>query len=157
MVNFFVQLSAQLENIEQLQLPNNLEFYFKIQCNQCHEVASNWISFNAQELYPITHSRGDANLVVRCKFCSRENSATFVGSPRAYSAESSGQFQTVAELDCRGLEPVEVELRDGVVVKANSGAHFEDVDLSEKEWVEYDEKSGDSLSIMELAGQIRRA
>lgn len=41
-------------------------------------------------------------------------------------------------------------LQDGFLVQTSSGQKFEDVDLSEGEWTEYDEKLGDSVEIMEL-------
>ena len=40
-------------------------------------------------------------------------------------------------------------LQDGFLVESPSGQRWEDVDLSE-DWAEYDEKLGDSVSIMEL-------
>ncbi|KAI8055630.1 hypothetical protein BDF22DRAFT_617566, partial [Syncephalis plumigaleata] len=117
-------LSAQLENVALLQLSDSFEFYFK-------------------ETYAMPNSRSEAHLVMRCKFCTRDNSATFVGNTRDYSGEKSGEFQTLAELDCRGLEPVEFEPRvRWIYVQANSGVRYDDVDLTEKEWVEYDEKVG---------------
>ncbi len=40
-------------------------------------------------------------------------------------------------------------LQDGFLVESPSGQRWQDVDLSE-DWAEYDEKLGDSVSIMEL-------
>jgi hypothetical protein len=93
---------------------------------------------------------------MRCKFCKRESTASFVGPYRSYAEEQLGQFTALAELDCRGLEPVEYEPRGDFTVVATSGSRFERVDLSE-DWVEYDEKSGESLSITEIETRIERA
>jgi hypothetical protein len=41
-------------------------------------------------------------------------------------------------------------LQDGYHVETSTGTRFDDVDLSEGEWVEYDEKLGDSVGIYEL-------
>ncbi len=41
-------------------------------------------------------------------------------------------------------------LQDGFVIRAPSGMVWEDVDLSSGEWAEYDEKSGEAVSVMEL-------
>ena len=43
-----------------------------------------------------------------------------------------------------------IALQDGYTVESESGTKFNDVDLSEGEWVEYDEKLGDSVGIYEL-------
>lgn len=41
-------------------------------------------------------------------------------------------------------------LQAGFLVESTSGTRYEDVDLSDKEWVEYDEKLGDSVGIYDL-------
>lgn len=41
-------------------------------------------------------------------------------------------------------------MQDGFTVESTSGQVFADVDLSDGEWVEYDEKLGESVGIMEL-------
>ena len=45
-------------------------------------------------------------------------------------------------------------LQDGFLVTTTSGQKFENVDLSEGEWVEYDEKLGESVGIMELEHKL---
>jgi hypothetical protein len=47
-------------------------------------------------------------------------------------------------------------LQDGFVVEGTSGKVWEDVDLSDKEWADYDDKSNESVSIMELQWEFRR-
>ena len=41
-------------------------------------------------------------------------------------------------------------VQDGFQVESSKGTKYPDVDLSEKEWVEYDEKVGDSIGIYDL-------
>ena len=48
-----------------------------------------------------------------------------------------------------------VRLQDGFTVKSSSGAVFEDVDLSEKEWMDYDEKLGESIGIYDLEWKLQ--
>lgn len=57
--------------------------------------------------------------------------------------------------DCRGLEPVDFAPGPGWSAKAEESCKiFEDVDLSDKEWVEYDEKSKQSVGVYELESQF---
>lgn len=42
------------------------------------------------------------------------------------------------------------DVQDGFRVESTSGQVFDNVDLSEGEWVDYDEKLGESVGIMEL-------
>ena len=41
-------------------------------------------------------------------------------------------------------------VQDGFKVESTSGQIYDDVDLSDGEWVDYDEKLGESVGIMEL-------
>lgn len=57
--------------------------------------------------------------------------------------------------DCRGIEPVEFAPGEGWVAKAaESGNVFNNVDLSEKEWVDYDEKQKESVGVYEFESQF---
>lgn len=68
-----------------------------------------------------------------------------------YTAEDSGKFKTIVCFDCRGVEPVEFSPRSGWIAKsAENGQTFEDVDLSEDDWVEYDNKNKISVGIYEF-------
>lgn len=46
-------------------------------------------------------------------------------------------------------------MQDGFTVESESGTKYSDVDLSEGEWVEYDEKLGDSVGIYELEHKLQ--
>lgn len=43
----------------------------------------------------------------------------------------------------------------GFVIRAPSGALWDDVDLSSGEWVEYDERAGESVSVMGLEWEFQ--
>lgn len=69
----------------------------------------------------------------------------------AYTADDAGKFKTIVAFDCRGVEPVEFSPRSGWLVKsAENGQSFEDVDLSEDDWVEYDNKNKISVGIYDF-------
>lgn len=93
--------------------------------------------------------------------CKRESSAKFEDkSPTlSYSADHNGQFAPFLTIECRGLEfvgfdPTRVRFNSSSIeehaqiksqgtwkcVGAESGTAFPEVDLSEGEWVDYDEK-----------------
>lgn len=58
-------------------------------------------------------------------------------------------FENIYYISSRGY------LQDGFMVESESGTKFGDVDLSESEWVEYDEKLGDSIGIYELEHKLQ--
>lgn len=108
--------------------------------------------------------RSTANFVWRCGNCKRESSAKFEAAspPKPYSADANGQFAPLVTIECRGLEFVgfdprvtatfflagghyliKRDVRTQGIWKCSgidSGTPFLEVDLSEGEWVDYDEK-----------------
>jgi len=73
----------------------------------------------------------------------------------AYTADDTGSFKTIVVFDCRGVEPVEFSPRTGWKVQsAENGQTFEDVDLSEDDWVEYDQKNKSSVGVYEFASKF---
>ncbi|KAK1069098.1 hypothetical protein LTR12_012713 [Friedmanniomyces endolithicus] len=103
-------------------------------------------------------SRGDANFVWRCKNCKREHSANITDTPKAYPQQSPAKAKNILTLDCRGLEFVEFKA-DGAwkATGVGSGTKFADIDLTEGEWFDYDEKAGEEVSIKDVKWEIRRA
>lgn len=53
-------------------------------------------------------------------------------------------------MECRGIEPVDYFFGTGFKVTCESGSQFLDVNLEDKEWVEYDEKAAASVGIYSL-------
>ena len=80
-----------------------------------------------------------------------------------YTMADNNKFKTIIAFDCRGMEPVEFSPRNGWQVSGYkededsdsgedvggkvTGTEFSDVDLTELEWAEYDERSNQSTMI----------
>lgn len=72
-----------------------------------------------------------------------------------YTAEDSEKFKTIVCFDCRGVEPVKFSPRSGWIVKCpENGQTFDDVDLSEDDWVEYDEKNKQDVGVYSFESQF---
>lgn len=58
--------------------------------------------------------------------------------------------------DCRGVEPTAFSPRTGWIVKASDGGQTfdDDVDLSEDDWVEFDQKNNVSVGIYAFESQF---
>ena len=91
-------------------------------------------------------------MVIKCKLCSRENSIDILKDTiKPYTEDDSGHFKTVVVFDCRGVEPVDFSPRVGYVAEGSeSGAKFSEVELTEGEWYDYDEKSAVSVAVHDL-------
>lgn len=72
-----------------------------------------------------------------------------------YKSDDQNSFKTIVTFDCRGMEPTDFSPSEGWIAKAEeSGKIFTDINLSEKEWVEYDEKSQQSVGVYELESRF---
>ncbi|WKY13286.1 hypothetical protein Q1695_004250 [Nippostrongylus brasiliensis] len=130
--------------------PENHRWFLKFRCMNCGESRDYWQYVVVNEVLEVPGSRGEANLVEKCKLCNRVNTVAIVeGSIGKYNAaEHNEEWQPMIQLDCRGLEPIEFDPRMGwTAVGTESGTVFEDIDLSEKVWADYDEKAAEATEI----------
>ncbi|KAH7299012.1 hypothetical protein KP509_25G069400 [Ceratopteris richardii] len=160
MVLLSLEIRAELENLTNLQPSDASEFpyFFKVKCNSCGEITEKYSSITFSEWVDLPNSRGKAHLVQRCKFCSREGSITMLegkGKPYTQDDSEGRKYVPMACFDCRGIEPCEFLFRSGwIATGASSGAKFEDIDLTDGEFAEYDEKASCPVGIGNLEHQI---
>ncbi|KAL7748380.1 hypothetical protein RI367_006342 [Sorochytrium milnesiophthora] len=157
MVKLAVLLRAQGDNVQAIHVPKDLEWHFVVQCSACRETNDGEVTVNMQEEFDISGSRGRANLVMKCKFCKREFSASFEpASLKDYT--EVGDFQRIALVECRGVDIVDCKLRDGYRVSSSASSQvWDDVDLSEGEWCEYDDNGGVPVALSSFEVKIEKA
>ncbi|CAH1756038.1 12450_t:CDS:10 [Entrophospora sp. SA101] len=151
--------NTELENVTDVgPSGDEYEWHFKVKCSSCNELNENWVGMNRLSQNEILGSRGTANLVIRCKFCRRESSAQIDPIPtQLYTIENNGKFVKMLAVDCRGLELVDFEPRMGFkATGVDSKTLFEDIDLTEGIWADYDEKAGVPVGISEIETEFKR-
>jgi hypothetical protein len=74
-----------------------------------------------------------------------------------YTGENSGSFVTVLGMECRGLVPKRWIPGADCFCESVGGKKFDDVDLTEGEWADYDDENDAPVSIMGLEHTIERA
>lgn len=159
---FALSLTAEMQGVTNLR-PSDTEenpfwYTFKVQCTSCRETHANWVGVSRFETNEMSGSRGEANFVWKCKNCKRESSASIKAAPTAYEASEPAKPRKILEFDCRGLEFTEFKPEGNWTAEgAESGTKFTEIDLTEGEWFEYDEKAGDEVSIKDLKWDIQRA
>lgn len=155
-----VSWKCDLENVASVKIPDpveQFEWHFQVLCSSCHEVHDKLVSFNANDRVSIPGSRGEANFVWKCSFCGRPGSANIEPkSIKSYEQEKNGQMQPLVVVECRGMEVVSWKCIGEFFVVAESGSIFESVDLGENEWADFDERSGESLSIFEISSEVTK-
>lgn len=103
----------------------------------------------------IDGSRGEANFLVKWPGASAQSYIKLI-SVKNVSGEykSSGQWVTILGMECRGLVPS--NWIPGIDFNATStgGTQFEGIDLTEKEWADYDEENDQSVSVMNVESKL---
>lgn len=163
MVNYHLMITAEVENVSSIQPMGgcddpNFTYYFKLKCGNCGEVTEKETYVVLGDVVPIPKSRGQANLVQKCKFCGRDGTITMIqGSGRPLTGDDceAGKYAPLMSFDCRGLEPVEYSFGgDQWKVETTAGTVFENVDLSVGDWAEYDEKGNMPVSVSNLKSRF---
>ncbi|ODV82361.1 DUF866-domain-containing protein [Suhomyces tanzawaensis NRRL Y-17324] len=160
MVKFYLKVSATLTNIAELttfdtpQTP--FEYKFKIECTGCRTIHDKPVTINRFESHEQAGSKGEASFVFRCKECKREHSANILKTNQSLSEDSKSA--ALLEIDARGIDFVEF-IPDGrfEAVGPESGTKFEEIDLEENEWYDFDEKAGEEVSITDVEWTISRS
>lgn len=76
-------------------------------------------------------------------------------SVKPYTESDSNNWKTIVSFDCRGCEPTSFSFRNGFTVSAvDSSTTYQDANLEELEWVEYDEKTSQSVGIYEAESKF---
>lgn len=159
MVRIALQIKVTFENVQELK-PSGPEFrwYLKFTCSSCGETSDKWNYASISDSIPAQHGSAVNHFVSKCKLCSRENSMKIIeDSIKSYNVNDQNKFKTIIALDCRGLEPTDFSAREGWVVKAiDGGKEFENVDLSEGEWVDYCDKINKPVGVYEIEHKFER-
>uniref|UniRef100_A0A914DUJ7 Uncharacterized protein n=1 Tax=Acrobeloides nanus TaxID=290746 RepID=A0A914DUJ7_9BILA len=157
-----LELKANLVNVTNLQ-PGDYDdhrWYLKIQCTSCRNAKDHWQYATVTEAQPLTKGHGIAHIMEKCPFCGRSNNSLEIlkDTYAPYKIEKNEEFQTIVKFDCRGLEPVEFDPRVGWRCEGvESGTVFEDIDLNEKEWADYDEKANQPVEINSISARFTLA
>lgn len=148
-------LKADLEGVTDLKFSDPVEdpylYTFTISCTQCREVHPNEITINLYEQHEIPGSRGEANFVFKCAACGKRSSVNMTRSKNPYTIADSGKAVRLLEIDSRGIDFVSFKA-DGKFecTGEESNTKFQDVDLEDNEWYDYDDKAGSEVSITNI-------
>ncbi|CAL9774797.1 unnamed protein product [Musa acuminata subsp. burmannicoides] len=164
MVFYVLDFTAELENLTNLQQRGgcsdpNYTYYFKVKCENCGEISQKETCVVLSESVPLPNGRGTANLVQKCKLCGRDGTIQMVpghGEPLTIERSQAGIRSKLMVFDCRGFEPVNFSFENGWKAESLSGTSFE-VDLSEGEFADYDEKGECPVGITNLQASFRVA
>ncbi|EER35206.1 conserved hypothetical protein [Candida tropicalis MYA-3404] len=162
MVKFLLKVQAELSNVTDLEPKNTpdspFEYTFEIECTKCRTVHDKLIQINSFEKHEISGSRGEASFIFRCKECKNEHSINIIPTNEKLTVEDENKFINFLEIDSRGLDFLKfVPNGEFQCIGLDSGTVFNEVDLSEGEWYDVDEKTNDEVSIIDVKWEISRS
>ncbi|CAI2381229.1 unnamed protein product [Moneuplotes crassus] len=145
-------VSCRLENVDNLRLPGDDDWYFILQCGNCGMNTDTEVYFNPVEEIEMEGSRGSANYIAKCKSCERKGSISFIKTA-PYLMKDNEEPQMIAEFECRGWELAEFCPKGGYICQSTeSETVFDDVDLQEGDWAEYDDEGDVPVGIYDFKG-----
>lgn len=175
MPNLALQVEGDFQGVTQLEPAGGVdsEMLLRVKCTSCQDEHPRPVVLLASNVEEMQKSRGEANLVISCPTCRKENSAKFVvksagnkgdakfgeaspWSPISPEPDSAPAFHTLCTIDFRGMEPLNTSVDDLLTdssawkcMGSSSKTLFDDVSFDDGEWHDYDEKAGDEVSIVD--------
>ena len=160
MVVFLLKVKAELENVTNLRLPANYSFCFDLGHPQSDEVREK-VVISPEEKVEVPGSKGEVNLSISWPESKRQGHITILDNykgkdaPRPITEEDS-DYVTLAAFECRGCEPVKWHQLGELVCESTEGKTFDEVDLTEDDWCDYDDENDLSVGISDLAHEFHR-
>ena len=94
MVKIALQFKANLDNVTDFRIQSFDDFiwYLKFDCSECHTQSDTFHDISSQESSSISGSRGEANFLMKCKFCSHQGNLNIepIKPPMNYTSDDSG-------------------------------------------------------------------
>ncbi|KPA75780.1 hypothetical protein ABB37_08309 [Leptomonas pyrrhocoris] len=145
------------EGVDRIEPMPERVWGLRVECASCKEESANTMYVNAEE----THERegGTHHFVWKCKACKSDVTVDVMPVPAGsgyYSAVEDNAANIIAVFEVRGGQPTAMEVDNQWVVVANSGARFEEADLSE-DWCDYDEKGQMSVTVSGVTVEFDKA
>ena len=150
---FELFFKARLDGIKKIILLEDMRWYFKIACSNCGEENDREIYLHANEEFEHEGTRGTFNFAMKCKLCSKNMKMNLLNK-LIVKYKNSESFQKIAQVDARGAKVLAWRATRGINAVCESGTIFEDINIEEADWVEYDEQAARLVGIYEITTGI---
>jgi hypothetical protein len=162
---FSLRLRARFEGpVASLSAASDHSLRVLFTCAACREDARAPSVFSWEDEVELPDGRATANLVQKCAACKSQFTVSITSKREDFRlpAEEAEAGRVVATLECRGCTPTAFVPGDGWDVSSASTGQvvWPAVDLSEAgaagvdEWSEYDEASGEPVTVADVRGEF---
>lgn len=159
MPTYKVSIKCDLENVKMLTpIPNNL-WTFNI-ASVGGADRRDGITVSEGDAMELEGSKGSAHFVMKWNKGEQQSYIKVVPLKKVtgtYNESDNGKWVPILGLECRGIDVVDYVPGIDFDVETTGGTKFQSIDLTEKEWSEYDEENDLSLSIMNFETKIEKA
>eukprot|EP01033_Poteriospumella_lacustris_P016394 gene16394-11720_t len=152
MPQIFLKIKAELENVKHLSPVRNNYWKFDIQTPQGGDERKG-ITVSEEDLMPLEGSRGEAHFIIKWPYTHEQAYIKIVnhrGVKSSYNEADSGEFVTILALECRNIEVTAWYPSEDFIVRTKNDTVFSKVDLSDRDWAEYDEEHDATVSVANL-------
>jgi hypothetical protein len=111
------------------------------------------IYVDQSEVVEMVDSRGTCHLQIKLPGMSKPVNLVILET-FPYRLEDSGNFKTVARIEARGLDVDAWQAREDFVVVSEGGKRFENADLGEGDYTEYDDEHEQAVSVLEIETKV---
>jgi hypothetical protein len=157
MPTFLVKFKAELEGIKQLIPISNNEWRLDIRSSDNDVDVRKDITVSGSDVIALEGSRGEAHFVMKWPGSKHQSYMKIIDVKNVtgrYASEDSGKWLTILGLECRGIVPTRWIPGSDFIVESDGGHYFESVDLSDRDWADYDEDNDLSVSITNVECKI---
>lgn len=169
---FVAYIKADLENVGSAAIDvESATLTIDVKYGQSEEVRES-VTICRQDEEPLDGSRGVANLILKFADANERSSCSVLSAdefktrfkkkkqalaemPRSVTDGDSGTWVPVVAFEARGMDVVTWRLREGdVSVRSATGFPFEDVDLSEGDWADYDVEADAPVAMSDIETKV---
>lgn len=170
---FVAYFKAELDGVKYAGVHTGKDRIFEIDVkNGMSDEVREKVTISSADEYELEGSRGISNLVLKFSdsnekaSCSILSDEDFKGKfkkkkeamkscPRALTADDSGEWVPIVAFEARGMDVTRLVLgKDDLVVHSTGDTIFDEVDLSEGDWADYDAEADVSVSITDAQTKV---
>ena len=174
MVLFLLYIKAELENISKVSIKPDANICLSVKNPLSDFEKREKIVIDPQNIIEPEGREGECHFSLRwegnkkkcsLKILTKEQVKTALKKKKGISdkipRELTGDdtdFVPVLAFECKGLEPYEFHLMGSEITAiSEGGVEFDDVDLADDDWADYDEENDDPVSISSFQAKIETA